>query len=833
MAEDNQNKGILDIDPDNLTPGMKQYHEVKKAHPDCLVMLRMGDFFEMFYEDAITAAKELEITLTARGKGEKRAPLAGVPFHAMESYLGKLVKKGHKVAIVEQLEDPKLAKGLVKRGLVRIVTPGTVIEASMLQDRENNYIACLSRFGEEYALALGDISTGEFFTISLTQLQQVVNELIRYTPSECILPESLAVDKELVNKVKNVGCFVNFFNDYAFRNDKAKELLLMHFKVNSLDNFGLIDKSLNLSVCGGLISYLIETQKNSLAHIKKIYFKADESNMLLDASTLRNLELLKNIRDGSSRGSLLGVLDKTITPMGARLLRNWIKAPLLNREMIERRLNAVEILNNKVIVREEIRTTLQNVYDLERLISRINYGNANPRDLLALRNSLREIPLIKKELAGLNSELLQEIVSMEEVNEVRELIEQAIVEEGGINVREGGIIKPSFNAELSELDHIMKNGRRYIQELEEKEKEKTGIGGLKIGYTKVFGYFIEVTRRNSNLVPVNYIRKQTTVNSERYITEELKLEEEKILGAEEKSVELEYNLFQEVVRKISVYTGKIQDTAQKIAILDVLCGLAKVAMENRYVRPEFVEDNVLQIRCGRHPVVEKMEERFIANDVVLNDGEMIIITGPNMAGKSTIMRQTALIVLMAQMGSFVPADELVLGVIDKIFTRVGAYDDLSSGQSTFMIEMNETAYILNNATLRSLIILDEIGRGTSTFDGVAIAWGVAEHIYNNIKAKTLFATHYHVMNQLAEKFSGVTNFNAAVKENKGEVIFLHKLVAGATDQSYGIYVAKLAGLPKEVILRAEEIQAMLEKDDEMIHKIKVKKLQEQKSLGEF
>lgn len=831
MAENNVNKGILDIDEDQLTPGMKQYQEVKKAHPDCLVMLRMGDFFEMFYEDAVTAAKELEITLTARGKGEKRAPLAGVPFHAIESYLGKLVKKGFKVAIVEQLEDPKLAKGLVKRGLVRIVTPGTVIEASMLPDKENNYIAGLSRFGEQYALALADISTGEFFTIPLANMSQVVNELIRYTPSECILPESLAVDKELITQLKNLGCFVNFVSDYSFRTEKAKEVLLNHFKINSLESFGL--EGLSLSVCGGLMRYLLDTQKNTLSHLKKISCRTDTNNMVLDSSTLRNLELLKNIRDGSSRGTLLGVLDKTITPLGARLLKNWVKAPLLNRLLIEKRLNALEMLNNQVIIREEIMEKLHRVYDLERLISRINYGNANPRDLLALRNSLREIPLIKKELALLNNPLLQEINTIEEITEVRELINQAILEEPNLTLREGGIIKPQFNVELQELHHIMKHSRKYIQELENKEKEKTGINGLKIGYTKVFGYFIEVTRRNTNLVPANYTRKQTTVNSERYITEELKIAEEKILGAEEKSIELEYNLFQEIIQKITLHTTKIQDTAQKIAILDVLCSLAKVAMENRYIKPTFVDENVLQIRSGRHPVVEKLEQRFIANDVVLNEGEMMIITGPNMAGKSTIMRQTALIVLMAQIGSFVPVDEAVLGITDQIFTRVGAYDDLSSGQSTFMIEMNETAYILNNATTRSLIVLDEIGRGTSTFDGVSIAWGVAEHIYNNIKAKTLFATHYHVMNKLAEKFTGVKNCNVAVQERKGEIIFLHKLVEGATDQSYGIYVGKLAGLPEEVIRRAEEIQEILEKDDEMIHKLKVKKLQEQKILGEF
>ena len=833
---------ILDIDYENLTPGMKQYQEVKKAHPDCLVMLRMGDFYEMFYEDAITAARELEITLTARGKGETRAPLAGVPFHALETYLGRLVKKGHKVAIVEQLEDPKKAKGLVKRGLVRIVTPGTVIESSLLQEKENNYVACVTAFGEEYALALADVSTGEFWVVLGTGMATILHELLRFTPSECVIPRSLAVNAELVTKIKNIGCFVNTFDDGFFRVERAREGLLTHFKLKSLESFGLEQNVRAIGVAGGLLHYLLETQKNALTHIQKITLRADAQTMLLDAGTFRNLELVKNIRDGSARGTLLSVLDKTITPMGARLLRAWLKTPLLHMGKIEKRLDAIELLNNDVIVREECSDLLKRVYDIERLIGRINYGNATPRDVLALKQSLECIPEIKLKLESAFNEkkkgvlqegVLEHISQMPELGEVVELLTRGLREDAPVSVREGNIIRQKYNSELDVLQNIMRNSKQYLAQLEEEERKKTGIATLRISFTNVFGYFIEVTRKNSALVPSHYIRKQTTVNTERYITEELKKEEEKILGAEEKSVELEYTLFLEMVGIIKRKTTEIQEIAREVAVLDVLCCLSSVAQQQQYTRPRFVEENVLQIRKGRHPVVEQLEERFIANDVVLMDGEMMIITGPNMAGKSTIMRQTALIVLLAQIGSFVPAQEVVMGIVDRIFTRVGAYDDLSSGQSTFMIEMTETAYILNNATSRSLIVLDEIGRGTSTFDGVSIAWSVAEHIYNRIKAKTLFATHYHVMNKLAEKFSKIRNYNVAVKETKNEIIFLHTLVEGGTDDSYGVYVAKLAGLPAEVLERATEIQQVLEKDDEMVRKLKAKRLEGQRGLGDF
>ncbi|MBT4469605.1 DNA mismatch repair protein MutS [Candidatus Woesearchaeota archaeon] len=822
----------MDIEEQNLTPGMKQYRDVKKQNPDCLVMLRMGDFFEMFYEDAVTAAKELEITLTQRGKGEKRAPLAGVPYHALETYLGKLVKKGHKVAIVEQLEDPKKAKGLVKRGLVRIVTPGTLIDSSMLEETENNYIMSLTSFADDFAVAFCDLSTGEFFTTTIDSMNLLISEIVRLNPSECVIPESLMVNQELIKQIKNNNCFINSLEDYYFKSETSKEIILNHFNLPSLDSFGLEDKKLNLSVSGALMKYLIDTQKNTLSHIKKISVSSRDK-MIIDASTLRNLELTKNIKDHSLKGTLLSVLNKTVTAMGSRLLKKWIKEPLLNKKAIENRLNAIEALNNSVIVREEVITLLNEVYDLERLISRVNYGNANPRDLLALKHSLQQFPEIQEKLSSLDSDLLQKIAGIPSLQEITTLINSAIRDEAPITIREGNIIKGDYNSELAELLDIKTNSKKFLQQIEEREKKKTGISTLKIGFTRVFGYFIEVTKKNLHLVPETYIRKQTTANSERYITEELKLEEEKILGAQEKIQVLEYDLFQDLIKKIAEKTSEIQDSAQKLAVLDVVCSLAKTAMENNYCKPQFVEEKVIQLRNSRHPVVEILESKFVANDIVMGQGEMMIVTGANMSGKSTMQRQVALIILMAQLGSFVPADEAVLGITDRIFTRVGASDDLVSGQSTFMVEMNETASILNNATENSLIILDEIGRGTSTFDGVSIAWSVAEHIYNQIKAKTLFSTHYHVMNKLEEKFTKIKNYYLVAKEVRGEIVFLYKLMAGGSDQSFGVHVAKLAGLPSEVISRAEEIQRILEKDDEMVGKIKAKKLQEQMILKNF
>ncbi len=821
---------VLDIDPENLTPGMKQYHEAKKANPDCLVMLRMGDFYEMFYEDAITASRELEITLTSRGKGEKQAPLAGIPFHALEPYLGKLIKKGFKVAIIEQLEDPKKAKGLVKRGLVRIVTPGTVIESSILEEKENNYIVSLTASGEQYALACCDISTGEFFVTIHHHASAVIHDFIRLRPRECLVPASLFVNREIIERIKAQGCYVDSLDDYLFSKSKAEKALLQHFNLSSLHSFGLEKDSLAISVAGSLLQYLIDTQKNSLSHLKTISLRSNQQTMLLDGSTFRNLEIMQNIRDGSARGTVFSVLDLTTTAMGSRLLKRWLREPLLTISLIEKRLSAVESLTREMIVREEIRDLLKSIADIERLIGRINYGIASPRDLLSLRNSLQLLPRLEKGVSTLSGELLREISLMPTVDGLRDLLLRALRDDAPNTTREGGMIKGEFNPELAELTSLRMNSQVYLQQIEEKERASTGISTLKIGYTNVFGYFIEVTRKNSALVPAHYIRKQTTVNSERFITEELKVIEEKILHAEERMVELEYSLFQTICQELTQKTVEFQEIAAKIATLDVLCSLAKVAVDYSYVRPVFVQENVLQLRNSRHPVVERMEKRFIGNDIVLNDGQMMILTGPNMAGKSTIMRQAALVVLLAQMGSFVPADEAVLGIVDRVFTRVGAADDISSGQSTFMVEMTEMAAILNSATARSLIILDEIGRGTSTFDGVSIAWSVAEYIHNTIKAKTIFATHYHVMNKLAEKFSRMKNYNLAVREKNGEVLFLRKLVEGGTDESYGIHVAHIAGLPTGVVSRAREIQQVLERDDDMMRKMKAKKLEEQMSL---
>ncbi len=824
---------ILDIPAHKLTPGMRQYQDAKKANPDCIIFLRMGDFYELFYEDAVIAAKDLEITLTSRGKGEKKAPLAGIPYHALETYLGKLVKKGHKVAIVEQLENPKEAKGLVKRGLVRIVTPGTVMESTLLQEKENNYLMGLTAFGDKFAAALCDLSTGEFFTLELNGLTEVTDKLVQYQPKECIIPQSLIINIDLVKEIKKQDCFLTPFEDYYFKKEKAKEILLNHFEINSLTSFGLEENSLNIAVSGALLEYLTKTQKNSLLHIKKISLKSNLTRMVIDSSTYRNLELVKNIKDGSNKGSLISVLDQTVTSMGGRLFKKWLKSPLLKKESIEARQLAISNLKKETILREEIREKLKQINDIERLISKINYGNANPRDLISLRYSLQRISPIKEKLKKFASPLLSYVQEMADLEKVNQLISRSIKDEPNISLREGNIIKKGYNEELDRLQAIKTNSKKYLQELEGKEKEKTGISSLKISYNRVFGYFIEVTKRNISQVPSHYIRKQTTANSERYITEELKQEEEKILGAQDKIVQLEFDLFQKINQEIIIETGLIQDAASRLAILDVLCSLAKVAFENGYVKPQFVDENYLQIKEGRHPVVEKIEQKFIPNDVLIKEGEIMIITGPNTSGKSTIMRQTALIVLMAQIGSYVPASEVTLSIFDRIFTRVGAYDDLSSGQSTFMVEMLETASILNNASKKSLLILDEVGRGTSTFDGVAIAWSVVEYLHDKVKAKTMFATHYHVLNKLSEKFSRVKNYNVAVKEVEGDLIFLRRLVEGGTDQSHGVHVARMAGLPEEVVQRAKEIQEILEKEEEMSSRLKVKKVDAQSSLLGF
>jgi len=796
-----------------LTPGMQQYMRIKNEHPDCLVLFRMGDFYETFYEDAKTAARELDIVLTARGKGEKRAPLAGIPYHAIEPYIAKLIKKGYKVAIVEQVEDPKKAKGLVKRDLIRIITPGTIVESALLSEKQNNYLMSIVKEKEKFGIALADISTGEFMTTQFTGTDKLTTEIAKFSPAEIIIPLSLE-ENEFFKDIKSV---VYTYDDRHFWLQKAYNTLKDHFEVHNLEGFGCEKQELSISAAGALLSYLKETQKTQLSYINNLHTFSTDDFMVIDEVTQRNLELIRNIRDGTTRGTLLETVDKTATSMGSRLLRQWLLRPLLSVNEIRKRLDAVEELVNTIMLREELREQFSQIQDIERLISRVTFGNANPRDLVALKNSLIYIPKIKLLLKDVKSSYLQKLRELNELKEIIELIEKAIKDNPSAVLREGNIIRKGFNEELDKLHEITKSGKSWVTELEQKERIKTGIKSLKVRYNKVFGYFIEVTKSNLHLVPSYYIRKQTQVNSERFITDELKEKESLILGAEEKIVNLEYELFQQIIIKVSEKTREIQDVAKKIAQLDCLTAMAHAAAHNNYVKPEIRDDDKIIIKEGRHPVVEQFEEySFVPNDCKLgDDNRLLVITGPNMAGKSTWMRQVALIVLMAQIGSFVPAKSASIGTVDRIFTRVGAYDDLTMGQSTFMVEMNETANILNNATAKSLIILDEIGRGTSTYDGVSLAWAITEYIHDNIGAKTLFATHYHQLNKLEDKFAGIKNYNITVKEAEDKIIFLRKIIRGGTDKSYGIHVAKLAGIPKDIINRSMDIMNRLEMEDEI------------------
>ncbi len=826
------------MDLSKLSPGMQQYMTVKQKYPDCLVLFRMGDFYEIFYEDAKIAARELEITLTSRGKGDKKAPLAGIPYHALEPYLAKLVKKGHKVVICEQLEDPRKAKGLVKRDVVRIITPGTVIESSILEGNLNNYLMSIYTNEDEYALALCDVSTGEFLLTTTKPLDALQADLTRFSPSECLVPVSLTINQDLVQQIKNQGIYVTTFEDRNFRYESAIKKVKDHFKVLSLEGFGLEKESVAINAAGGLLAYLQETQLNNLEHINKIKVMKQERQMALDSSTIRNLELLKNIKDGSAKGSLISVLDFTNTAMGARLLKKWIKEPLLDLQEINARLNAVETLKINSMVRDDLNFMLKNISDIERLVAKVNYKNANPRDLLSLKHSLKQLPSIKEILVPAVSKifedntqnLLKSIYVFPELKILADLLESSIREDAPVTIREGGMIKPEFNPPLKELHEIKSNGRSFILKLEELEKEKTGIKNLRIGFNNVFGYYIEVSKSNLGLVPQNYIRKQTIANGERYITEELKIQEEKILGAEEKLHELEFEIFQSVLNEAAKQTRELQELSEKLAILDVLLSFATAANEYNYAKPIVDNSDDLILTESRHPVVEQLEKGYIANDISMEAFSIHIITGPNMAGKSSYLRQVALNVLMAQIGCFCAATYAKIGLVDRIFTRVGAYDDLSTGQSTFMVEMLEAANILNNATSKSLIILDEIGRGTSTYDGVALAWSIVEFIYNDLKAKTLFATHYHVLNKLETQFEKVKNFNIAVRETEDEIIFIRKVIEGGTDRSYGIHVAKLAGVPKEIVDRAREIQEKLESEDKAMKKLEGRRRYDQKRL---
>ena len=805
-----------------LSPMMTQYVETKKQYPDCILFYRLGDFYEMFFEDALTASKELEITLTGKECGlEERAPMCGVPYHAVDSYLYKLVQKGYKVAIAEQMEDPKLAKGLVKREVIRVVTPGTITSSQALDETKNNYLMGIVYIGDTYGISTCDMTTGDYLVTEVEGERNLLDEIHKFAPSEIICNEAFYMSSIDLDDLKNrYHVAVSSLDSHYFSDDSCRKVLKEHFHVSTLDGLGLADYDAGVIAAGAVMEYLYETQKNSLAHIVTITPYTTGQFMIIDTSTRRNLELVETLREKQRRGSLLWVLDKTKTAMGARLMRTMIEQPLIRKEQIIERQNAIEELNMSYISREEIREYLGPVYDLERLIGRITYKSANPRDLIAFRNSLKMLPFIRDILKEFHSAVLKEIhEDMDPLQDLYDLIERAIVEEPPIVTREGGMIKEGYNEEADKLRHAKTEGKTWLAELEARERDKTGIKNLKIKYNKVFGYYFEVTNSFKDLVPDYFIRKQTLANAERYTTDELKNLEDIILGAEDKLFSLEYDLFCDVRDQIAGEVNRIQTTAKAIAGLDVFSSLSLVATRNNYVKPKINEKGTIHIKNGRHPVVELMlkDDLFVANDTVLdnNKNRISIITGPNMAGKSTYMRQTALIVLMAQIGSFVPADEADIGVCDRIFTRVGASDALASGQSTFMVEMAEVANILRNATRNSLVILDEIGRGTSTFDGLSIAWAVVEYISNTrvLGAKTLFATHYHELTELEDTMSGVTNYCIAVKEQGDDIVFLRKIIKGGADKSYGIQVAKLAGVPDQVITRAKELVEELSSAD--------------------
>ena len=807
---------LKEVDISKLSPMMKIYVETKQQYKDCILFYRLGDFYEMFFDDALLVSKELEITLTGKECGlEERAPMCGVPHHAVEMYLNKLVSKGYKVAIGEQVEDPKQAKGLVKREVVRIVTPGTNMNVTALDESKNNYLMSIVYIGNGFGIATADISTGDFYMTEVDSLRTLLDEINKFTPSEIICNEPLFVSGIDIDDIKErMGISVFPQEPYYFDDDMCRRILKEHFKVASMEALGVADYPVGIVAAGALMQYFYETQKTSLAQLTKITPYTTGKFMIIDTFTRRNLELVETLREKQKRGSLLWILDKTKTAMGARLLRNYIEQPLLSKEEIEKRQKAIKALNSSLIDRDELREYLNPIYDLERLIGRIAYKSAGPRDLIAFKNSLMMLPYIKNILGQFDCELINEInEEMDGLSDIASVIEDAIVEEPPIAIREGGIIKEGYNEEVDKLREAKTKGKEWIADLESFERERTGVKSLKIKYNKVFGYCIEITNsyRDSFEIPEDYTRKQTLTNAERYITPKLKELEDMILGAEDRLATLEYNLFAELRDNIAADVVRIQNTAKAVAKIDVFTSLAYVAEKNNYVCPKINEKGVINIKNGRHPVVEKMipNDMFVANDTYLDNSSnrVSIITGPNMAGKSTYMRQTALIVLMAQIGSFVPAESANIGVCDRIFTRVGASDDLASGQSTFMVEMTEVANILRNATSSSLLILDEIGRGTSTFDGLSIAWAVVEHICNTklLGAKTLFATHYHELTELEGTLPGVNNYCIAVKEQGDDIVFLRKIIKGGADKSYGIQVAKLAGVPDSVINRAKEL----------------------------
>ncbi len=805
-----------------VTPMMQSYLKTREAYPDCILFYRLGDFYEMFFDDAALASKELELTLTGKDCGmSERAPMCGVPYHAAETYLNKLISNGHKVAICEQVEDPKQARGLVRREVIRIVTPGTNLDSQALDESKNNYLMCVVYLFARYGISVADISTGEYRVTEVDSERDLLDEIHKFSPSELICNQEFTISGADPGALREqLGISVFPLDSWYFDEDLCIRVLKEQFAVSSLDGLGLSDYSCGVIAAGALLHYLRETQKTSITNLTALLPYSIGKSMVLDSTARRNLELTETLREKKKRGSLLWVLDRTKTAMGARLLRNYVEQPLIDKEEITARLDAVQELKENAITREELREYLNPIYDLERLISRVSYQTASPRDLIALKTSLAMLPPIRTLLNSLASPLLQELrEQIDELKDLYELIDSAIVEDPPLIVREGGIIRDGFNEEVDTLRSAKNDGKSWLASLEASEREKTGIKNLRIKYNKVFGYYLEVSNSYRNLVPDSYTRKQTLTNAERYTTPELKELEDTILGAEDRLSSLEYDLFVEVRKSVGEQVQRIQRTAKAIAGIDVLASLALVAEQNNYVKPVINECGTIEIKDGRHPVVEKMlpGEMFVPNDCSMdNDRNLIsVITGPNMAGKSTYMRQVALIVLLAQIGSFVPAKSAKIGIVDRILTRVGDSDDLASGQSTFMVEMTEVANILRSATKNSLLILDEIGRGTSTFDGLSIAWAVIEHISNKklLGAKTLFATHYHELTELEGKLPGVKNYCFAVKEQGEDIVFLRKIIRGGADKSYGIQVARLAGLPDSVLKRAGELAEELTNAD--------------------
>ena len=808
---------------DNLTPMMKQYKKIKEKYKDCILFFRLGDFYEMFFDDAIIASKELEIALTHRDSGNNtKAPMCGVPHHVSESYITKLVEKGYKVAICEQLEDPALAKGLVDRDVIRVVTPGTITDTNALDEKSNNYLLSLYMDEAGVGLSYVDSTTGEMYTTELmedeTQLNEfLLDELGKILPSEILCNEKFVSNKKLYRIIKNrINPYISIYDTNSITKVNWELKVMNHFNVNNLNSLRLKGKAYSIIATGKLLEYLYDTQKNSLDHISRIEFYDPQEYMILDLSTRINLEIHETIRDRNKKGALLWLLDKTSTAMGGRLLRNWLEQPLLSKNNIEKRQEIVDIFVNDIILMDEVKNLLKNVYDLERIISKISYGNCNGRDLYSLKISIEKIPELKKCLIKSNKSPLVNLgLEIDSLTDIYELIDKSIVDNPPISIKEGGLIKKGYNKELDLLKDASKDGKQWIANLESKERTKTGIKNLKIGFNRKTGYYFEVTKSYFDLVPDYFIRKQTLTNAERFVTEELKEIELKILGSEERIIELEFNIFQDIRNIIKSQILRIQGVSKIISKIDVLNSFAQVAYKNNYVRPKLNNKGIIRIVEGRHPVVEETltDGMFVPNDTLLDNkkNRIQIITGPNMAGKSTYMRQVAIITLMAQIGSFVPAKEADIAIVDRIFTRIGASDNLSQGESTFMVEMNEVSNIIKNATQNSLIILDEVGRGTSTFDGLSIAWAIVEHIANNIKAKTLFATHYHELTELSNKLEGVQNLTVLVREENDEIIFLRKIVEGTTDKSYGIEVAKLAGIDKKIIDRANEVLREIEK----------------------